>query len=87
MAEEDSTMQFFTNLDRKGVEAKLREAHAMAESGKFTAVAGLLTGTDGKSRADLEQCVKQSLSALADTPGSRVLVSNLEMIQVNLANL
>ena len=85
--DEDSTMQFFTNLDRKGIEAKLREARAMAESGKFTAVVSLLTSTDGKSRADLEQCVKQSLSELADTPGSRVLVSNLEMIQVNLPNL
>ena len=85
--DEDSTMQFFTNLDRKGIEAKLREVRAMAESGKFTAVVSLLTSTDGKSRADLEQCVKQSLSELADAPGSRVLVSNLEMIQVNLANL
>lgn len=87
MSDEDATMQFFTNLDRKGIEAKLREVHAMAESGKFTAVAGLLADTDGKSRADLEQCVKQSISALADTPGSKVLVSNLEMIQVNLVNL
>ena len=31
--EEDSTMQFFTNLDRKGIEAKLREAHAIAKRG------------------------------------------------------
>lgn len=37
---EDSTMKFFTNLDRAGIEARLREVCAMAESGKFTTVAG-----------------------------------------------
>ena len=84
---EDSTMQFFTNLDRPAIEAKLRVVAAAAATGGFVEVAAALAQTEGKSREELDASIKQALNLLADAPGGKMLAATLEMLQVNLPNI
>lgn len=83
----EQTMKFFLNLDRPAIEAKLREARALAASKNFGDVAAVLADVDGKAAAELDQKIKQCLKALSGASDAKALTAQLEMIQLNLPNL
>lgn len=87
MAEHEATMKFVTNLDRGGIEAELKKAAKLAEAKNLPEVAKSLGSAAGKSRAELEQLVSQSIAACKGNPAAKGLAELLEMILLNLPNL
>lgn len=85
--EHEATMQFFTNLGRSEVEAKLHEAQHIAQSADLYDVADALGDIEGMSADDLDGRVKHCLGLLAGNQSAKRLSALLEMIQMNLPNL
>ena len=87
MAESEKTMKIVTNLDRSGIEAKLAEVRAQAQSKYLTELASLFNGVEGMPRAQFEQRISNALKWLADKPEHSALTAQLEMVELNLKNL
>lgn len=87
MAESEKTMKIVTNLDRSGIEAKLAEVRAQAQSKNLTELASLFNGVEGMPRAQFEQRISNALKWLADKPEHASLSAQLEMVELNLKNL
>ena len=87
MAENEKTMKIMTNLDRSGIEAKLAEVRAQAQSKKLPELASLFDGVEGMPRAQFEQRISNALKWLADKPEHSSLAAQLEMVELNLKNL
>ena len=87
MAESEKTMKIMTNLDRSGIEAKLAEVRAQAQSKNLPELASLFNGVEGMPRAQFEQRISNALKWLADKPEHSSLAAQLEMVELNLKNL
>ena len=85
--ESDQTMKIVTNLDRGGIEAKLGEVRALAQSRNLTELASLFNGVEGMPRAQVEQRSANALKGLADKPAHNGIASQLELVELNLRNL
>jgi hypothetical protein len=85
--ENDKTMKIVTNLDREGIEAKLGEVRALAQSKNLPELASLFSGVEGMPRAQFEQRVSNALKWLADKPEHAGLAAQLELVELNLRNL
>lgn len=85
--ESDQTMKIVTNLDRGGIEAKLGEVRALAQSRNLTELASLFSGVEGMPRAQFEQRIANALKWLADKPEHNGIASQLELVELNLRNL
>jgi hypothetical protein len=86
MTEED-TFKMFTNLDRPAIETKIRDLMYQARSRELPDVARLLESAEGKGPDELEAILGACLEILRPLPGSQRMVAELEMVQLNLANL
>jgi hypothetical protein len=86
MTQED-TLKLFTNLDRPAIEAKLRDLIFQAGSRGLREVTALLDGADGKDPQELNAILGACLEMIRPLPDSQRMVAELEMIQLNLANL
>ena len=64
MATHEKTLKLVTNLDRKAIEERLAAVRNAAQSAGLADVAGLLSGLEGKSRADIEAKVLAALERL-----------------------
>lgn len=87
MEENDKTMKIVTNLDRGGIEAKLAEVRALAQSRNLPELASLFSGVEGMPRAQYEQRVANALKWLADKPEHKGIAAQLELVELNLRNL
>ena len=85
--ESDQTMKIVTNLDRGGIEAKLGEVRALAQSRNLTELASLFSGVEGMPRAQFEQRIANALKWLADKPEHNGIAAQLELVELNLRNL
>lgn len=84
---DDKTMKIVTNLDRAGIEEKLAEVRALAQSRSLAEPASLFTGGEGMPRAQIEQRIGNALKWLADKPEHMAITAQLEMAELNLRNL
>jgi hypothetical protein len=82
----DKTFELVTNLDRAGIEARLEEVRQTAESMLIADLAQPLTGIAGKSREELTARVRTAMEAARDA-GQQHLLTQLEMVELNLPNL
>lgn len=87
MSLHEKTLKIVTNLDRAAVEAKIGELRAAARSEGHAHLAQLLTGVEGKPRAEIEQRVRGALKWLNGKPELKGLAAHLELIELNLPNL
>jgi hypothetical protein len=85
--DDDKTLQFVTNLDRKAIEAKLAQVRVDAQAAALRELADMFRGVEGMPRAQIEQKVKNALQWLADKPQLSRIASQLELVSVNLQNL
>jgi hypothetical protein len=85
--DEEKTLQFVTNLDRKAIEAKLAQVRIDARSANLRELADMFYGVEGMPRAQIEQKVKNALKWLADKPQLNRIESQLELVSLNLPNL
>ena len=65
-ADQEKTLELFTNLDRKAIEAKLAQVRRDAQSANLKELADLFHGVEGMPRALIEQKVKNALAWLAE---------------------
>jgi hypothetical protein len=86
-SESEKTMKLVTNLDRKAIEAKLAEVRSAAQGANLKELADMFNGIEGMPRAQIETKVKNALKWLADKPQHNRLISQLELIGLNLHNL
>lgn len=84
---DDKTLKIVTNLDRAGIELKLAEVRALAQSKNLAELATLFGGLEGMPRAQIEQRVGNALKWLADKPEHMAITSQLELVELNLRNL
>lgn len=85
--ENDQTMKIVTNLDRSGIEARLGDVRALAQSKNLPELASLFNGVEGMPRAQFEQRVANALKWLADKPEHNGIAAQLELVELNLRNL
>ena len=85
--ENEKTMKIITNLDRAGIEARLAEVRAHAQSKNLPELASLFTGVEGMPVAQFEQRITNALKWLADKPEHNGIAAQLEMVELNLRNL
>ena len=84
---DDKTVRMVTNLDRTAVEGKLVEVRKAAQSANLAELATMFTGVEGMPKAQIEQRVKNALKWLADKPQHNRMVTDLELVELNLKNL
>ena len=87
MSIHDKTLKLVTNLDRAGIEARLGQIRAAAQSANLGELAQMFAGIEGAPRAQLEQKVRNALKWLADKAEHKVLSAQLELVELNLPNL
>lgn len=87
MSSHEQTLKLVTNLDRAGIEARLGEIRGAAQSAGLAELAQLLGGAPGAPRAALEQMIRGALKLLAGKPEHKVLLAQLELVEINLPNL
>jgi hypothetical protein len=83
----DATMQFQTNLSRAEIEARLAQLRTLAHTSQLTEVEALLTGIEGKGRAEMEQRIMGCLNLLGGSDDYAYLIDQLDMLTLNLQNL
>ncbi|MGH8708999.1 MAG: hypothetical protein ACREVD_13190 [Burkholderiales bacterium] len=87
MSSHDQTLKLVTNLDRAGIEARLGDIRGAAQSAGLAELGQLLAGAPGAPRAALEQMIRGALKLLAGKPEHKVLLAQLELVEINLPNL
>jgi hypothetical protein len=87
MSSHDKTLKLVTNLDRAGIESRLAEVCATAQSAGLADLAQMFAGAQGAPRAQLEQSIRNALKWLADKPDHKALAAQLELVEINLPNL
>ena len=87
MSIHDKTLKLVTNLDRAGIEARLGQIRAAAQSANLGDLAQMFAGIEGAPRAQLEQKVRNALKWLADKPDHKGLSAQIELVEINLPNL
>ena len=87
MSTHDKTLKLVTNLDRAGIEDRLGQIRAAAQSADLGELAQMLAGIEGAPRAQLEQKVRSALKWLVDKPDHKNLSAQLELVEINLPNL
>jgi len=87
MSSHEKTLKLVTNLDRAAIEARLADVRKAAQDAGLADIAGLLGGTEGAARAQMEEKVKAALKALATRPEHKSLTAQLELVEINLPNL
>jgi hypothetical protein len=87
MSNHEETLKMVNNLDRAGVEARLAQVRAGAQTAGLGELAQMFAGIEGAPRAQIEEKVKSALKWLAGKPEQRSLVALLELVEINLPNL
>ncbi len=87
MSSHDETLKLVTNLDRAGIESRLAEVRSAAQAAGLAELAQLLGGAPGAPRAALEQKIRGALKLLAGKPEHKMLLAQLELVEINLPNL
>jgi len=87
MSSHDKTLKLVTNLDRAGIESRLADIRAAAQSAGLGELAQLLADAPGAPRARLEEKVRSALKLLADKPDHKALAAQIELVEINLPNL
>ena len=83
----EKTLKLVTNLDRAAIEQRIAAVRNAAKAANLADVAGLLEGIEGKPRAHVETQVKGALKLLGTKDGHQNLLSQLELVELNLPNL
>lgn len=83
----EATMKLVTNLDRAGIEAKLREIAGEAGAAGLADLSKMFVGIEGMPAAQIEQRVNNAIKWLADKPQHMKLAALLDLVGMNLKNL
>jgi hypothetical protein len=84
---DDKTVRMVTNLDRAAIEGKLADVRKAAQSANLAELASMFTGVEGMPKAQIESRVNNALKWLADKPQHNRIVTDLELVELNLKNL
>jgi len=84
---ENETLRWPTNLDRAGIEQRLVQVRAYAESRGMAELAARFAYLDNMSSKQLGAAVVASLTDLQEKPEHRAITMQLEMVAMNLKNL
>jgi hypothetical protein len=84
---DDKTVRMVTNLDRAAIEGKLADVRKAAQSANLAELASMFTGVEGMPKAQIESRVSNALKWLADKPQHNRIVTDLELVELNLKNL
>ena len=87
MSDDDKTVRMVTHLDRRAVEGKLAEVRQAAQAANLGDVAAALERIEGQPAAHIATCVQKAQKLLAGKPQHQRLVTDLEIVELNLKNL
>ena len=87
MADNDKTVRMVTNLDRPAVEGKLAEVRKAAQTANLAEPASMFQGVEGMPKVQIESRVKNAIKWLADKPQHQRIITDLELVELNLKNL
>ena len=87
MSSHEQTLKLVTNLDRAAIESRLADIRGAAQAAGHAELARLLAAAPGAPRAELERQIRGALRWLAGKPEHKVLVAQLELVEINLPNL
>ena len=80
-------LKLVTNLDRAGIEGKLRRGAQAARRRGSPTWRRCSSGIEGMPRAQIEARVRNAIKWLADKPEHKRLAAQLELVEMNLKNL
>ena len=87
MSEENETLRWPTNLDRAGIEERLRHVRAAAEAAGLGDLAAGLEGIEGLPARELGARVISALNQIQEKPEHGAIATQLAMVAMNLKNL
>jgi hypothetical protein len=87
MSSHDETLKLVTNLDRAAIESRLADIRGALQSAGLAEAAQILADAPGAPRAALEQKIRGALKLLAGKAEHKVIVAQLELVEINLPNL
>ncbi|MFN0038679.1 MAG: hypothetical protein ACKVP2_04120 [Burkholderiales bacterium] len=87
MSTHDQTLKIVTNLDRAGIEQQIGKIRDAAQAADLSELVQLLSGIEGKPRAQFEQKLQEALKWLRGKSAHAGLAAQLEMLEMNLPNL
>ena len=87
MASENETLRWPTNLDRGGIEQRLVQVRAYAESHDLPDQAARLAYLESMSSAQIGAAVVSALTWLQEQHEHRSITTQLGMVALNLKNL
>ena len=87
MSNDSETLRWPTNLDRAGIEKRLVEVRAYAESHGMKELAARFAYRDNVTSEQLGSAVVASLNELQEQHEHRAITMQLEMVAMNLKNL
>jgi hypothetical protein len=84
---EIETLRWPTNLNRAGIEKRLKQVHDAALAAGLEQLAALFASVEGMSAKQLGAAVVSGLTIVQDRPEQRAITKQLEMVALNLKNL
>ena len=84
---EYETLRWPTNLDRAGIEQRLVQVREYALANGLPEIAAFLENVPKLGSAQLGAVVLSALNSLQNSSGHRQIVTQLEMVAMNLKNL
>jgi hypothetical protein len=87
VAAENETLRWPTNLDRKGIEERLVQVRAYAESHGLADLAARFAYIENMSSGQLGAAIVAALSMMENQAEHRSITMQLEMVAMNLKNL
>ena len=87
MSQENETLRWPTNLDRKAIVQRLEQLRAETEAAGLPEVAARFANVRKMSGGQIGAAVIAAMTVLQDKPEHNAIAKQFEMIAVNLKNL
>jgi hypothetical protein len=87
MSNENETLRWPTNLDRRAIELRLMGVREEAEKAGLTELAARFTDIEGKSASHIGSNVIAAITFIQDKPEYKTITDQLTMVALNLKNL
>jgi hypothetical protein len=84
---ENETLRFPTNLDRRAIEIRLMRVREEAEQAGLAELAARFAEVEGKSAQHIGANVIAALTWIQDKPEHKSITDQLTMVAMNLKNL
>ena len=87
MTNENETLRWPTNLDRRAIELRLMRVREDAEKAGLAELAARFVDVEGKSASQIGAAVIGAITWIQDKPEHKSLTDQLSMVAMNLKNL